>query len=57
MENQFLIPEQLRNALIGYLAQRPYVEVHQAIAALQSLQKQPQIDPQESVAQGGYGAL
>lgn len=55
--NEYAIQEALRNALINYLAQRPYAEVHQAIQALQSLQKLPPVDPQESVAKGGYGAL
>lgn len=36
--NEYVITEALRNALINYLAQRPYAEVHAAVAALQGLQ-------------------
>ncbi len=32
------IPEALLNIVIDYLAQRPYIEVHQLIAALSQLE-------------------
>lgn len=35
---EYKINEQLLKELLNYLASRPYVEVHQAIQALQNLQ-------------------
>lgn len=35
---EYKINEELLKQLLNYLASRPYVEVHQAIQALQSLQ-------------------
>ncbi len=35
----YVIPEDLLLALLGYLEARPYKEVHQAIYALMSLKK------------------
>jgi hypothetical protein len=35
----YKIDEQTIQALLGYLSQRPYAEVHQGIAALQKLEK------------------
>lgn len=35
------IPENLRDAIVQYLAARPYAEVAQAIAALQALERLP----------------
>ncbi len=35
----YVLPEELRTALLQYLAQRPYQEVAQAIAALMKLQE------------------
>lgn len=37
----YLLPAELRNALMQYLGQRPFVEVAGAIASLQQLQKAP----------------
>lgn len=39
MNNFYKIPEALLQALLQYLAQRPYAEVAQAIAELQKLEK------------------
>ncbi len=36
---EFVIPENLLSAIIRYLEERPYKEVHQAIYALMSLKK------------------
>lgn len=35
----YKIDEKLLNALLQYLATRPYAEVHEAIRALQNLEK------------------
>lgn len=43
----YILPAELRNALMQYLGQRPFVEVAGAIASLQQLQKvdvQPQAE-------------
>lgn len=37
MEKMYLIPDSLRQALIEYMATRPYKEVAQGIVALSSL--------------------
>jgi hypothetical protein len=37
----FLLPEQLGNAVLQYLAQRPYAEVAALIAGLSQLQEVP----------------
>jgi hypothetical protein len=34
----FALPENVANAVLQYLAQRPYVEVYQMVAAMQALQ-------------------
>jgi hypothetical protein len=39
MEKQYIIPEELLKAIIGYMAGRPYSEVAPGIAALQQLQE------------------
>ncbi len=36
---KYEIDEKLLNAILQYLATRPYTEVHQAISALQSLEQ------------------
>jgi hypothetical protein len=36
---QLLLPLELGQAILTYLAQRPYVEVFELVAALQSLEK------------------
>ena len=36
---KYEINEELVKALLNYLAQRPYLEVHEAIKALQELKK------------------
>lgn len=38
MDTVYLLPDAIRQALIGYLAAKPYAEVAQGIAALQQLQ-------------------
>lgn len=38
MDRDFLIPESLVQAIARYLSQRPWVEVHEAMAALEKLQ-------------------
>lgn len=37
-----IIPTTLAEAIVQYLAQRPYIEVHKLIAALQQLQPAPE---------------
>lgn len=42
VKEQFLIDAQLAQAILDYLAQRPYREVHQLIALLQRLEVAPE---------------
>ena len=42
---QLVIPLATAEAVVNYLAQRPYIEVFQLIAALQQLQPQPSPEP------------
>lgn len=47
----FLLPQELGNALLSYLAQRPYVEVHAMIQGLQELTSAPKlIEPEAAKA-------
>lgn len=41
-KKELLIPLELAEAIANYLAQRPYAEVYQLIAALQQLQPAPE---------------
>lgn len=41
---RYVIPQELVNALIQYLASRPYAEVAPAIQALQALSPLPESD-------------
>lgn len=43
----YLISEEVRVALINYLAKRPYDEVYQGILALNSLQPAPELTEQK----------
>lgn len=36
----YLLPESVLQGLLAYLQSKPYIEVHEGIAALQNLQKQ-----------------
>lgn len=37
--NKYIINEDVLGGILAYLMQRPYVEVHQGISALQSLKR------------------
>lgn len=44
---EYKIKEELLNALLQYLATRPYAEVHEAIKALQGLEKVVVVDEKQ----------
>lgn len=44
---KFEISEQLANAILQYLASRPYAEVYQLVAALQKIEEIPAKEEQE----------
>lgn len=39
----FIIPQPLAQAILDYLVQRPYAEVHQFVAAIQQMQAAPEL--------------
>lgn len=42
----FLLPADLGQAILNYLVQRPYAEVHEMVRGLQALQPEPELaDP------------
>jgi hypothetical protein len=51
-KQQFLIDTQLAQVILDYLAQRPYHEVYQLIAALQRLAPAPEREQSDEMLRG-----
>lgn len=49
MTKTFLLPEDIRNALLGYLVQRPYSEVAKGVQMLEGLPELPEAPAQKPV--------
>lgn len=51
---QYILPEQLGQAILNYLAKKPYEETHQLIQGLQQIKEMPPKDqPQEKEVREG----
>ena len=49
----YILPEDLREALMGYLRTRPYGEVVDGMKALESLEEAPESAPELKVVEEG----